>query len=198
MDGSEQPPVPSPPGTNTCKMKPMRAPRGELCVGAKTHDSRGPQVKCQRQVSGLGGQWLPVASSEPMSEPGLSTVVARGLGAQGLNESSARGRTQNPHPHSGQLWAFRTGALPQWLLTGLLQPSPVKSQPYTLSLMHGCEPHFPVICSKKGFYFLSGERSPLKKVQSMLEGNRLSAGIHLIHFTSCTLLNPEPEVCLYV
>lgn len=77
-------------------------------------------------------------------------------------------------------------------------PSTVKLQSHTLTLWPGCEPCSPVICPKKGFYFSSGERSPLKKVQSMLEEKQLSTGIHLIHFTSCTLPNPEPEVCMYV
>lgn len=118
--------------------------------------------------------------------------------------------TQSCHHDSKHMCTFTVGLLPRQCPEGpkrisghpicllLEQPYTVKSQISTLSLMHGCEPHGSVICLKKGFYFPSRERSPLKKVQLMLEGKRLSTGIHLLHFTSCTLLNPEAEARMHV
>lgn len=104
------------------------------------------------------------------------------------------------HPHT---CTFTAGALKgsaelAQLCLGILRATSATTSTHSkipiiyTSLWLGREPHFPVICPKKGFYFSSGERA------EYVGGKRLSTGIHFIHFTSCPLytLNLR-HVCMF-
>lgn len=192
------------------RTRPQPPKHTRLPCRPRQHEQHGVNHRCAetsytagKAGAGLQGQPAPHCPCFRANVCRL-TAVAAWASAQATGEAtSACGNTGFLHSHR-HTRTFPVGALAgqrvnNWLRLCFRVPgvTSVTTVHGKIPILHTqlwprCEPHFPVICPERGFYFSSGEST------ECVGGKHLSTGIHLIHFTSRTLLNPEPEVCACV